>query len=151
MSESGFRPDLYYRIAQHDLAIPALRARREEIPWLVAHELARVGSRAHARLVEACMLRAWPGNVRELRTAIRAAAQRLPAGEPGGVVRPEHLDANAGQPIQPAAHASPLDVPRDAVEAAIAEQRGNMSAVARVLKLHRSQLYRLLEKYGLSR
>jgi transcriptional regulator of acetoin/glycerol metabolism len=149
MSESGFRPDLYYRIAHNELHLPALRERREEIPWLIAHELAGAGARAHARLVEECLLRAWPGNVRELRTAIRAAAKQLPAGE--RVVRPEHLDPAAGQPVEAARAAHPLEVSREVLEAAIAGQRGNLSAVARELKLHRSQLYRLLKQYGLSR
>jgi DNA-binding NtrC family response regulator len=147
MSEDDFRADLYYRISRAEVHLPPLRERREEIPWLVHHELR--GARAHARLIEDCLLRTWPGNVRELRTAIRAAAER--AGD--GVVRAEHLDPAAGRaPAAPTpASARPQDVTRDQLVAAIAEQHGNLSAVARALGLHRSQLYRLLDQHGIER
>ena len=149
MAEGTFRPDLYYRIARTELHIPALRERRDEIAWLVHHELG--DRRPHARLIEDCLLRPWPGNVRELRTAIRAAAERA-AAEP--IVRAEHLDAHAGQPVDaPVAPAAikPADITRDQLVAAIAQHGQNLSAVARALGLHRSQLYRLLDQYGITR
>jgi transcriptional regulator with PAS, ATPase and Fis domain len=148
MAEGTFRPDLYYRIARSEVQVPPLRERREEIPWLVAHEL---GARTpHARLVEECLLRPWPGNVRELRNAIHSAAER--AGDEQ-VVRAEHLDPAVGQAPAGggAALRKPQEITREHLQAAIAEHDGNMSAVARALGLHRSQLYRLLEQHNLSR
>jgi len=162
MAEQLLRPDLYYRIAQPEVRVPALRDRREDIPWLIAHELAMVSAAApvalkpHPRLVEACLLRPWPGNIRELRAAIRAAATRVPVGE--RVVRPELLDPDAGRAVSaPTAaalaptSARPDDITRDQLTAAIASNAGNLAAAARTLGLHRSQLYRLLDRYGIQR
>ena len=97
------------------------------------------------------MLREWPGNVRELRAAIRSLARDKGAKE----LRAEDLDPDVGTraaaPTAPAAPTarSPTSVSREQLEAALAEHGGNRSAVARALGLHRSQLYRLLEQYGL--
>jgi two-component system response regulator HydG len=78
-SRSGeFRADLYYRLDVATITLPALRERRDDIPGLVAHFLARARARnPHSRVrgfSEAALaaLRAapWPGNVRELENAI---------------------------------------------------------------------------------
>src|SRR5205814_5741653 len=76
VADGSFRADLFFRIGQPEVALPPLRERPEEIPFLVAHELAAVDAKlvAHAGFVEACILRAWPGNVRELVHELRRAA-----------------------------------------------------------------------------
>jgi transcriptional regulator of acetoin/glycerol metabolism len=81
---------------------------------------------------------------------VRAAAQAA-AQTKSELVRAEHLDGAAGTLDEAPQQARPIDVTREQVEAALAEHAGNVSAVARSLKLHRSQLYRLLKQYGLSR
>jgi transcriptional regulator of acetoin/glycerol metabolism len=146
MAANEFRPDLFYRIAHTEVRLPPLRERREEIPWLIAIELG-ADRTAHARFVEACMLREWPGNVRGLRSAVRAAAR-----DGGKPVRPEDLDETVGTRTSSAQPASkqPLEITREQLERALAEAGGNRSAAARALGLHRSQLYRLLEHYGLA-
>jgi two-component system response regulator AtoC len=79
-SEGGrFREDLFYRLNVLSLTIPPLRERREDIPLLVDHFLARFNERsapASGRLPRraAAPLRVpWPGNVRELEHAIERA------------------------------------------------------------------------------
>jgi DNA-binding NtrC family response regulator len=80
--QSGeFRSDLYYRINVVPLAIPPLRQRREDIPLLAEHVLARISTEAGRGKMslapEAAELfqgYAWPGNVRELENAIERAA-----------------------------------------------------------------------------
>jgi DNA-binding NtrC family response regulator len=74
-----FREDLFYRLAGFHLALPALRARRDDVPLLAAtflREIEReVGPRRfEASAVEALRRAAWPGNVRELRNVVRRAA-----------------------------------------------------------------------------
>ncbi|MGZ6094315.1 MAG: sigma 54-interacting transcriptional regulator [Polyangiales bacterium] len=158
-AEDRFRADLYYRLAQHEVVLPPLRARKEEIPWLVALELG--AEAASARFVEACLLRRWPGNVRELRSAAaRAHKAARAAGEE--VVGAEFLAKDAGVAFA-SADASfddererssgpkpPLDHPlRDALVEAMKTHEGNVAAVARALGMHRTQVYRWLKKLGL--
>jgi DNA-binding NtrC family response regulator len=172
VAEGRFRADLYFRLGESEVVLPALRERREEIPWLLAREIAAASPALtpHVKLVEACLLRAWPGNVRELLRDARAAAGRaLAAG--ADVVREEHLRADAGMDFVAVARTpsatpglSPRATPDGAsalpaarstpdeaeVCAALARASGNVSAAARALGLHRTQLIRLMKKLGLS-
>jgi DNA-binding NtrC family response regulator len=148
-----FRMDLLFRLREAEVTVPPLRERREEIPWLVAATLARAAGdrdvRAHPKLVEACMLLPWPGNVRELVREIRQAALR--AGD-DRVLRLDALDSQAGAPLTSAPLRSPERHPvasQREVEAALARAGGNISAAARALGMHRTQLRRLLAKLGL--
>ncbi len=153
-----FRDDLYYRIATATVRLPPLRERKLDIARLVVRELATIDRTlsAHARLVEACCLRPWPGNVRELRNAIRVAAAAARAAD-RTLVRAEDLPAHAGMPVgdEPAAASEPRSpaaaVDKDAIVAALDRAGGVVSVAARALGLHRTQLYRLMEKHGISR
>jgi transcriptional regulator with GAF, ATPase, and Fis domain len=168
VADGRLRADLYYRIVEPEVVLPPLRARREEIPWLIAKELGRARLQPHVGLVEACLLRPWPGNVRELCGAIRAAAERTRAdGAAGAVVKARALAPDAGlglapptpQPVADAGAAEAAPKPRAAarpareldaaeIEAAIAAADGNVAAAARELGLHRTQLYRMMARAG---
>ncbi len=76
IEEGRMREDFVQRIAHPHLRLPPLRKRREEIPWLIFHELRRDGRGLlpHCKLIETCMLRAWSGNVRALLREVRTAA-----------------------------------------------------------------------------
>jgi two-component system NtrC family response regulator len=76
----GFREDLYYRLNVVPIALPPLRERREDIPLLVRHFLARHRDRLNRRIddvspeaMRVLQAYAWPGNVRELESAIERA------------------------------------------------------------------------------
>jgi DNA-binding NtrC family response regulator len=152
------REDLYFRIASPRVLVPALRDRPEEIPWLLQAEIARVstGLSLHVSLVEACLLRPWPGNVRELLAEVRSAAQAaLSEGSPR--VEARHLGETAGSafaaaPGEAAAPGTPSssDPPtRARLAAALRRAEGNISAAARELGLHRTQMKRWMERHGL--
>ncbi len=149
-----FRADLYYRLAQTEVRLPPLRERLEEVPWLLAHALREQPTPAlHATFVEACLSRPWPGNVRELLSEARHTARDAAAS---GIrsLRAEHLDVEAGMAMgSPAgsAAASPPSTPPDraTLESALATHGGNVSAAARALGMHRTQLYRLMQRWGL--
>jgi transcriptional regulator with GAF, ATPase, and Fis domain len=79
----AFREDLYYRLNVIHIIIPPLRERREDVPLLIRHYLARfaefykrpipdISSDALQRLTEY----AWPGNVRELRNVVERLVVR---------------------------------------------------------------------------
>ncbi|HZJ64469.1 MAG TPA: sigma 54-interacting transcriptional regulator [Kofleriaceae bacterium] len=158
VAERRFRDDLYYRLALTTVHMPPLRARKVDIARLVQREVAAVSRKLapHARLIEACCIRPWPGNIRELRSAVRqAAGDALAAGR--DIVRVEDLAATAGMPLGPTEpsldrpKAAAGDIDKDAVVAALARANNVVSVAARSLGLYRTQLYRLMEKYGISR
>jgi transcriptional regulator of acetoin/glycerol metabolism len=167
--ESGaFRRDLYARLAGYTFAVPALRDRRVDLGLLVAalRSDGKLGPRRDVRLhgetARALVRHDWPMNVRELAQCLHAACMLAEDGEitpddlppaiatspEGAPVRPPE-DPSASAPAAPgAAQASRTDR-RAEIVALIAEHRGNLSAVARALRTSRSQLQRLLVRFGI--
>ncbi len=161
-----FREDLFYRLNVVPIHVPPLRERREDIPLLVGHFIDQltgpaglapraVGDDAVARLSQL----EWPGNVRELRNTIErllilSSGPRIRADDVDRLVgrRPDSGDGGLG---------SLLDVPtfeefKHAAERAylVAKLRAydwNVSETARGLDMPRSNLYKKIERYGLSR
>ncbi len=106
--ESGrFREDLYYRLNVVNILVPPLRERREDIPILVEHFLARFQASAGARktlspdALQSLVEYAWPGNVRELSNIV----ERLVILTPGGVIGSDALPPNIRSPRPGAAEA----------------------------------------------
>jgi two-component system response regulator PilR (NtrC family) len=112
VAEGRFREDLYYRINVIPIALPALRERREDIPLLAEHFLAKYAEQmekpitAIARSAMDLLLQHdWPGNIRELENVIERAValERTPAilpeslppsirgGAPRNGTQPEYL------------------------------------------------------------
>jgi transcriptional regulator of acetoin/glycerol metabolism len=147
VARGEFREDLYFRIGRPEIALPSLHDRAEEIPWIVQLELSRAGNAAaHPGLIEACLLRPWPGNVRELRAEMRRIA-RDPSPSSGGPLGKDLL-GEAGLELVRASRAEPRPPPgRDEIEEALRRSGGNVSAAARSLGSHRTQLRRWLERY----
>jgi two-component system nitrogen regulation response regulator NtrX len=161
-----FREDLYYRLNVVPIHVPPLRERREDIPLLVAHFLTQLtgpGGLAPRAMSEDAVTRLgqldWPGNVRELRNTIErllimASGPRITADDVDQLVG-RRADAGEG------GLGSLLDVPtfeefKHAAERAylIAKLRAfdwNVSETARALDMPRSNLYKKIERYGLSR
>jgi transcriptional regulator of acetoin/glycerol metabolism len=163
VASGKLREDLYFRIATPRVTAPPLRARAEEIPWLLQAEAERTapGLSLHVSLVETCLLRTWPGNVRELVAEARSAAQAAHAAG-GARVEAKHLSETAGsafaQPTpEPAPKGglesppspSPLPPTRARIAGALKRSEGNVSATARELGVHRTQLRRWMDRYGL--
>jgi len=101
-----FREDLYYRLNVVTLTLPPVRERKEDIPLLVEHFLARFGSAGYGprrftpEALQVLTDYPWPGNVRELANAI----ERLLILTPGEAIGPEDLPPNI-RSIQGAADA----------------------------------------------
>ena len=167
------RQDLYFRIGRPEVTLPPLRERLEEIPWLVASEVERIGAglTAHASLVEACLLRPWPGNVRELAIEARAAAQAAIAAGSREVTE-AHLSPAAGRPLGsgPPPDVPPAEAPasarpgaaeprarrttppsREALEALLAKHAGVIQEVAGELGCSRRQVGRFIELHRIDR
>jgi len=155
-----FREDLYYRINVIEVALPPLRARREDIPLLAAFFLERFALRegkAFAGISGAALERLsahdWPGNVRELENAIERGvvvgrgplleAADLPAQLRAAAACEQQLGYLAGSDCTLA------DVEKAVVAAAMARHGGNKSQAARALGISRKLLYSKLREYGL--
>jgi hypothetical protein len=143
------REDLYFRIAKPRVVVPPLRERPEEIPWLLEAEVLRVapGLGVHLSFVETSLLRAWPGNVRELLAEARDAA--LAAVATGATrVEASHLSSRAGSAYSDGATPAAQHTASQ-IEKQLKHANGNVSAAARDLGLHRTQLRRLIARFGI--
>jgi transcriptional regulator with GAF, ATPase, and Fis domain len=107
INEGTFREDLYYRLAVVELRLPALRARRDDIPSLAAHffrQFAGQDVELPAEFVTSLIGRGWPGNVRELKNYLERSVSlgtvtpRAPArgGPPSGA----SFDAHSSDAIE---------------------------------------------------
>jgi len=162
LEQGTFREDLYYRLNVVPINIPALRERKEEIPYLVDYFIARF-ARELGKPLEGITPAAlkllidfhWPGNVRELENIIeRAVALSLGSVIDGADIR---LDV---VPPGPAASGSAATVPfppegmtlegleDEIIREALRRAGGNKSQAARLLGLSRNALRYRLSKIG---
>ncbi len=161
-----FREDLYYRLNVLPIAVPPLRDRREDIVLLVAYFAQRLSAQegmapraiseeAAARLAA----REWPGNVRELRNTVErllilAAGPRVSGADVDRLLGPR---AGGGEPgIGTLAACRTFDEFKEMAERAfllakLREHDWNVSETARLLDMPRSNLYKKIERYQLSR
>jgi DNA-binding NtrC family response regulator len=146
----SFRPDLYYRLHVFCIDLPPLRSRREEIPMLVQHFLARfcmATSRPVPQLsadaLEVLMRHDWPGNVRELENAVERA---LVVGR-GPEIRPADFSLQCQDEVKGGKTLD--DVERAHIERILRETDHNLSRAARILDIDRTTLYSKLKRYGL--
>jgi DNA-binding NtrC family response regulator len=160
-SEGRFREDLLFRLNTVEIHLPPLRERREDIPALAGHFLARHATRYRRQIqgIEPAALQvmlqyAWPGNVRELdhtieRAVLMARGERI---DPADLALHPQRGGSAGS--SQGGSQSLDEMSLETVEAilirkALARAGGNVSQAADALGLSRGALYRRIEKYGL--
>jgi DNA-binding NtrC family response regulator len=188
-----FREDLFYRLHVLPLTIAPLRARREDIPHLLRHFLARFGAeenRTITSITGEAMTHLtqldWPGNIRQLENAIYRAVVMSDGDQLGPLDFPSlssHAPVAPDVPSEPLVvspaiqHSAPAmvsgneipiaplpahgtlamltgagemrtldEMENEIIRFAIAHYRGQMSEVARRLKIGRSTLYRKLDE-----
>src|SRR4051812_2157095 len=166
IAEGRFREDLFYRLNVVPIHVPPLRERREDIPSLVGHfvgQLTGHGGIAPRAITDDAVSRLsqldWPGNVRELRNTI----ERLLIVSPGPRVTAEDVDRLVGRRAgtSEGGLGSLLDIAtfdefkhsaeRAYLLAKLRQYDWNVSETARGLDMPRSNLYKKIERYGLSR
>jgi two-component system nitrogen regulation response regulator NtrX len=165
IAEGRFREDLLYRLNVVPIDVPALRERLDDVPALVSHFAERLaasagvpGKRFGEDAVARLQARSWPGNIRELRNAVERALILAP----GKVVSAVDIDrllpgADGGAP--PAAEPGRAqtfetfkqDAEKNFLIQQLREHDWNVSETARALKMPRSNLYKKIERYGLTR
>jgi two-component system, NtrC family, nitrogen regulation response regulator NtrX len=163
IAEGRFREDLLYRLNVVPIDVPPLRERREDIPALVTHFAEQLAASAGVPgrkfaddAVRRLQSRAWPGNVRELRNAVERALI-LASGKMVTGADIEHLlPAAAASGGVDASGAHTFETFKQEAEKTFLAQQlrehdWNVSETARALKMPRSNLYKKIERYGLSR
>jgi transcriptional regulator with PAS, ATPase and Fis domain len=158
-----FREDLYYRIHVISVALPSLRDRRNDIPLLIDHFLARHRRSRPKKLAPDCAAQlaayAWPGNVRELRNAMEHAIvvaedDRIDEGDLPAIVRGQAAapsGSTTGSAPPGPMKAMVEDAERRSIEDALAAEGGNQTRAAKRLGISRRWLIHKMERYGLGR
>jgi len=168
IASGRFREDLFYRLNVVPVRLPALRERREDIPELVSHFLARFAAERRMpalaiseEAMAALQAHDWPGNVRQLRnimerTIILAPGDRVSCIDVD-LLPPEILDhqsAMGGSTTAMAIMGSPLREARESFEREylkiqIRRFSGNISRTASFIGMERSALHRKLKALGI--
>jgi DNA-binding NtrC family response regulator len=148
------REDLYYRLAVIEIHVPPLRARKSDIPLLVAHALRASPARAVSEeAMERLLAYDWPGNVRELvhvieRAAVLAGGEVIDAANLPDAVRARPARGDEAEPILLRDAVAQLE--RRLVLQALERAKGNRSEAARQLGIARAQLYAKMEEHGIA-
>jgi DNA-binding NtrC family response regulator len=151
-SAGQFREDLLFRLNTVEIHLPPLRERREDIPALAGHFLARYAQRYRrpihgldASALQSLMQYAWPGNVRELEHTMERAVLMCRTNE----IQPADLGLNTLRPQDHNLEELSLEnVEAVLIRKALQRFHGNVSQAAEALGLSRGALYRRMEKYG---
>ena len=168
VKEGTFRQDLYFRIKGVELRLPPLRERREDIPLLIAHGVARHASE-YGKVIrgitqdalQAMVAYAWPGNVRQLLTVVanlvvfcddggEITLDLLPieikqAGRAGSGGTDGVVSGTAGS----LAGIDLAELEKRAIRETLKLTSGNREQAAEMLGIGERTLYRKLKEYGL--
>ncbi len=160
--QGRFREDLYYRLNVLTIALPPLRQRPEDIPYLcrnflerfnrkLGKDVATISPAAMGRLLEYD----WPGNVRELENAIERAVLLTEEA----VLMPEHLPSTLSPRPESSVPALSPDglslkeaqrvIEKKLITKALEETRGNRTQAARLLEISHPSLLSKIKAYGI--
>jgi DNA-binding NtrC family response regulator len=144
IEQGRFRRDLFYRLDVVRLRVPPLRERREDLPRLARHFIARYNQRNGTRFgplgeeaLATLARRSWPGNIRELENVIE---RTLVASNDPTIDESELVDSRSpeGEPDE-----------RQQIVEALTRNRWNREQTARELGLSRVTLWRKMSRFGL--
>ncbi len=157
-----FREDLFYRLNVLTVRIPPLRERAEDIPCLAQHILERLRKRmeTEVRSISAdamgVLLRyRWGGNVRELENVLERAIN-VAAGDTIGVDELPRSVVAAATGLKLAGDAKTMlrtELDRaemECIRVALERARGNKVVAAKILGIHRTNLYQKMRKHHLT-
>jgi DNA-binding NtrC family response regulator len=163
-----FREDLYYRLAAYEVAVPALRERKSDIPLLVNHLRQSAATELHRddvpgpsqAVLDVLARHDWPGNVRELEQVIRRTI--IDSGtltDPEAAFRALRAIApqtkNEAMPSDGSARSGddeliPLDeAERKHIMAVLKATAGNQTQAAFILGIERKTLARKIKRLGI--
>jgi two-component system C4-dicarboxylate transport response regulator DctD len=155
------REDFYHRIMVLSILVPPLRERAEDVALLISHFLRLAADRNGIPVpaipeepLVAMIHHHWPGNVRELKNAVERMVITSRAGVAGGFSPDLRFDSERllSLPASPGRLRDEMEkVEKAAIEAALKESRGEITATWQALGISRRALYERMKKYGLDR
>ncbi len=160
VKQKKFREDLYYRLNVVSIEIRSLRERKEDIPYLIKHLLAKFSkemdkfvTHVSSTTMDSLIAYDWPGNIRELENIIERAfniidkettivLQHMPY-----YITNSELDSigSKGAGLKTILQ----DVEKNVIEKSLMENEGNKYRTAKELKISRTSLYEKIQKYKL--
>lgn len=177
VADGSFREDLFYRINGSHIQLPPLRERRDDIPRIVQHAIARFSAQMGGpgtqmpEITDAALMRLtsfnWPGNVRQLLNVVQnMTVQAMGEAEPQQTARLDvrHIpdDVRTADESEPGSPGSAGYTPTGSLAGASLEQLekrairetlkltgGNREHTAKMLGIGERTLYRKLKEYGL--
>lgn len=154
VQEGSFREDLYFRINTFEIHLPTLRERREDIPNLARHLLARAAGKdipeniLSKATINALCQHDWPGNVRELANVMEHAfilsggkqieVEHLPRQLSMSRLRGPHFRLATGKTLR--------EIELDVVQAVLEKHEGNKPGAAQELGISLKTLYNKLNQ-----
>ncbi len=155
MREGLFREDLFYRLNVVSLTLPSLADRREDIPLLANHFIAKLAAKYNKPLngfapeaIKALLTASWPGNVRQLFNVVeQVCALATTALIPLNLVQ-RALRIPSVEVLSYADARARFE--RDYLVGLLKLTDGNVADAARLADRNRTEFYRLLQKNGLT-
>ena len=154
IKDGKFRKDLFFRLNVVTIKMPSLRDRKEDIPALVRHFLARYDNKSATQISDVALVRLmgydWPGNIRELENCIQRAVslgsgtfiqmQDLPSAMLYHLARKSstRADLNTLQALE-----------QQAIRQALQATGGDRVRAAKLLGIGKTTIYRKLKEYGI--
>jgi two-component system response regulator GlrR len=155
MAEGQFREDLYYRLNVVSLRLPPLGQRREDIPLLANHFLARLSEKYGKRFngfapdaMKALATASWPGNVRQLHNVVEQVCALTTTPLISLALVQRALRVPTMEVLSYAEARQRFE--RDYLVGLLKLTDGNAADAARLAERNRTEFYRLLQKHGLT-
>jgi DNA-binding NtrC family response regulator len=173
-AKGSFRSDLYFRLNDFTIAIPPLRQRQEDIPFLAGQfleitnvELGKNVQCFSAAAADAMLAYEWPGNVRQLRSVVRRAVlmsedivaeKHLCLKQAGADASLLNLEAGLtmsaggdweGQPLREVLRRSAACLERKVIVQALRGSGGNKAKAARLLHVDYKTIHTKVKEYGI--
>jgi two-component system, NtrC family, response regulator AtoC len=176
IADGRFREDLYYRLAVVPISLPPLRDRKEDIPLLVAHFIAKYNQRLGKRVarvddeaMQMLLAYSWPGNIRELENLMERSVLFADGPVILGASLPDALRERVPGPAVPIAAVGPLgaiaapsgasmkeivrqaqaELEKELISRALDETNGNVTRAAKRLQISRKSLQVKMKELGL--
>jgi DNA-binding NtrC family response regulator len=150
------RQDLFYRLNIISLTLPPLRDRREDIPLLARHFLARYSREFDSHVedfadeaMSMLMIYSWPGNVRELEHAVERAVVMCnkPLIQAADIVLSNRALAAKRESLREAKAKEIARFEKNYIQGVLSACRGNITRAAEISQKNRRAFWQLIQKY----